>query len=200
MVSEHLAHQLNSYRRHMVEGTGQPAPRPVDVDRLVNEQRSGPLGASPTELPRLLQKPCWTRLVTHRSAPSSSGPPLEVCRKTWSWPTSTPFAPKLHRCSREAIECDRAGRRLSRGVASNLQGRTRIRYLHSSDRVAPKLVQYLRSVLPQRWNIAHPRFGAEVHRRQQRANRSGLRADFPPSVATRQHGCSNNSATVFTPA
>ncbi len=44
MVSEHLAHQLNSYRRHMVEGTGQPAPRPVDVDRLVNEQRSGPLG------------------------------------------------------------------------------------------------------------------------------------------------------------
>jgi alkanesulfonate monooxygenase SsuD/methylene tetrahydromethanopterin reductase-like flavin-dependent oxidoreductase (luciferase family) len=45
MVSEHLAHQLNSYRRHMVEGTDAPEPKPVDVDRLVKSGRSGPLGA-----------------------------------------------------------------------------------------------------------------------------------------------------------
>jgi alkanesulfonate monooxygenase SsuD/methylene tetrahydromethanopterin reductase-like flavin-dependent oxidoreductase (luciferase family) len=45
MVSEHLAHQLNSYRHHMVEGTDAPEPKPVDVDRLVKSGRSGPLGA-----------------------------------------------------------------------------------------------------------------------------------------------------------
>jgi len=33
-VSEHLEYQVNSYRRHMVEGTGEPVPRPVDVDKL----------------------------------------------------------------------------------------------------------------------------------------------------------------------
>jgi alkanesulfonate monooxygenase SsuD/methylene tetrahydromethanopterin reductase-like flavin-dependent oxidoreductase (luciferase family) len=33
-VSEHLEYQLNSYRRHMVEGTGQPIPRPVDVEKV----------------------------------------------------------------------------------------------------------------------------------------------------------------------
>jgi alkanesulfonate monooxygenase SsuD/methylene tetrahydromethanopterin reductase-like flavin-dependent oxidoreductase (luciferase family) len=45
MVSEHLAHQLNSYRHHMVEGTDAPEPKPVDVERLVKSERSGPLGA-----------------------------------------------------------------------------------------------------------------------------------------------------------
>jgi alkanesulfonate monooxygenase SsuD/methylene tetrahydromethanopterin reductase-like flavin-dependent oxidoreductase (luciferase family) len=33
-ISEHLEYQLNSYRRHMVEGTGQPIPRPVDVEKV----------------------------------------------------------------------------------------------------------------------------------------------------------------------
>ena len=33
-VSEHLEYQVNSYRRHMVEGTGEPVPRPVDVEKL----------------------------------------------------------------------------------------------------------------------------------------------------------------------
>jgi alkanesulfonate monooxygenase SsuD/methylene tetrahydromethanopterin reductase-like flavin-dependent oxidoreductase (luciferase family) len=33
-VSEHLAYQLNSYRRHMVEGTDQPVPPPVDVAKV----------------------------------------------------------------------------------------------------------------------------------------------------------------------
>ena len=41
-VSEHLAHQLNSYRRHMVEGTDRPPPKPVNLDRVVNADGSGP--------------------------------------------------------------------------------------------------------------------------------------------------------------
>ncbi|MCV7235224.1 LLM class flavin-dependent oxidoreductase [Mycobacterium branderi] len=45
LVSEHLAHQLNSYRRHMVEGTDAPVPKPVDVDRLISSPRPGPLGS-----------------------------------------------------------------------------------------------------------------------------------------------------------
>jgi alkanesulfonate monooxygenase SsuD/methylene tetrahydromethanopterin reductase-like flavin-dependent oxidoreductase (luciferase family) len=45
MLSEHLAYQLNSYRSHMVEGTDSPTPNPVDVDRLINSPRPGPLGS-----------------------------------------------------------------------------------------------------------------------------------------------------------
>lgn len=45
MVSEHLAHQLNSYRKHMVEGTDAPTPKPVDVERIVRAGRDGPLGS-----------------------------------------------------------------------------------------------------------------------------------------------------------
>ena len=33
-VSEHLEYQVDSYRRHMVDGTDQPAPRPVDAAKL----------------------------------------------------------------------------------------------------------------------------------------------------------------------
>jgi alkanesulfonate monooxygenase SsuD/methylene tetrahydromethanopterin reductase-like flavin-dependent oxidoreductase (luciferase family) len=45
MVSEHLGYQLDSYRRHMVEGTEAPPPKPVDVEKLVNSPRPGPLGS-----------------------------------------------------------------------------------------------------------------------------------------------------------
>jgi alkanesulfonate monooxygenase SsuD/methylene tetrahydromethanopterin reductase-like flavin-dependent oxidoreductase (luciferase family) len=34
MVSRHVAAQFDSYRRHMVEGTDQPLPRPVDSEKL----------------------------------------------------------------------------------------------------------------------------------------------------------------------
>lgn len=34
IVSKHIAAQFDSYRRHMVEGTGQPVPRPVDPEKL----------------------------------------------------------------------------------------------------------------------------------------------------------------------
>ena len=45
VVSRHLANQLDSYRRYMVEGTDQPAPRPVDPDRMrQREPFSGPIG------------------------------------------------------------------------------------------------------------------------------------------------------------
>jgi alkanesulfonate monooxygenase SsuD/methylene tetrahydromethanopterin reductase-like flavin-dependent oxidoreductase (luciferase family) len=33
-VSRHVAAQFDSYRRHMIEGTDQAIPRPVDPDRL----------------------------------------------------------------------------------------------------------------------------------------------------------------------
>jgi alkanesulfonate monooxygenase SsuD/methylene tetrahydromethanopterin reductase-like flavin-dependent oxidoreductase (luciferase family) len=41
LVSKHVAAQLDSYRRHMVEGTGQPIPRPVDPDKLRNRPSRG---------------------------------------------------------------------------------------------------------------------------------------------------------------
>jgi alkanesulfonate monooxygenase SsuD/methylene tetrahydromethanopterin reductase-like flavin-dependent oxidoreductase (luciferase family) len=34
VVSKHVAYQVDSYRKHMVVGTGRPQPRPVDPDRL----------------------------------------------------------------------------------------------------------------------------------------------------------------------
>lgn len=40
MVSQHIAAQFDSYRRHMVEGTDQPPPRPVDPGRLRSRDRS----------------------------------------------------------------------------------------------------------------------------------------------------------------
>lgn len=45
MVSEHLGHQLDSYRQHMVEGTEAPTPKPIDVERLIRSPRPGPLGS-----------------------------------------------------------------------------------------------------------------------------------------------------------
>jgi alkanesulfonate monooxygenase SsuD/methylene tetrahydromethanopterin reductase-like flavin-dependent oxidoreductase (luciferase family) len=42
-VARHLAHQVDSYRRHMVEGTDQPTPRPIDPDRLRMQDFGGPL-------------------------------------------------------------------------------------------------------------------------------------------------------------
>jgi alkanesulfonate monooxygenase SsuD/methylene tetrahydromethanopterin reductase-like flavin-dependent oxidoreductase (luciferase family) len=40
MVSKHIAAQFDSYRRHMVEGTDRPPPRPVDPDRLRSRQEA----------------------------------------------------------------------------------------------------------------------------------------------------------------
>jgi alkanesulfonate monooxygenase SsuD/methylene tetrahydromethanopterin reductase-like flavin-dependent oxidoreductase (luciferase family) len=44
VVSRYVAHQFDSYRRHMVEGTDAPIPRPVDPDRLrARDEARGPL-------------------------------------------------------------------------------------------------------------------------------------------------------------
>jgi alkanesulfonate monooxygenase SsuD/methylene tetrahydromethanopterin reductase-like flavin-dependent oxidoreductase (luciferase family) len=45
LVSKYVAHQFDSYRRHMLEGTGQRAARPVDPDRLLSRKPlESPLG------------------------------------------------------------------------------------------------------------------------------------------------------------
>ncbi|OBH11794.1 monooxygenase [Mycobacterium sp. E342] len=46
MVSEHLSHQFDTYRRHSVEGTGRDVPKPVDLNRIMNKEGpAGPLGS-----------------------------------------------------------------------------------------------------------------------------------------------------------
>ena len=51
VVSTHAAYQLDSYRRHMVEGTDQPIPRPVDMDRLRRAQPGRALGSFSFDTP-----------------------------------------------------------------------------------------------------------------------------------------------------
>ncbi|WP_405136528.1 LLM class flavin-dependent oxidoreductase [Nocardia sp. NBC_01388] len=44
LVSRHLAHQLDSYRRHMVEGTDAPVPKPVDPEQVrARDSTRGPI-------------------------------------------------------------------------------------------------------------------------------------------------------------
>jgi alkanesulfonate monooxygenase SsuD/methylene tetrahydromethanopterin reductase-like flavin-dependent oxidoreductase (luciferase family) len=44
VVSRHVSAQIDSYRRHMVEGTDMPTPRPIDPERLRSRTESrGPL-------------------------------------------------------------------------------------------------------------------------------------------------------------
>lgn len=44
VVAPYLAYQIDSYRRHMVQGTDHPAPRPVDPERLRTRDADNPLG------------------------------------------------------------------------------------------------------------------------------------------------------------
>jgi alkanesulfonate monooxygenase SsuD/methylene tetrahydromethanopterin reductase-like flavin-dependent oxidoreductase (luciferase family) len=41
LVSKHVGAQLDSYRRHMVEGTEQPTPRPIDPEKLRSRKSQG---------------------------------------------------------------------------------------------------------------------------------------------------------------
>jgi alkanesulfonate monooxygenase SsuD/methylene tetrahydromethanopterin reductase-like flavin-dependent oxidoreductase (luciferase family) len=43
VVSKHFAYQMDSYRRYMFEGTDQPAPRPVDPDKMRQRELGGVL-------------------------------------------------------------------------------------------------------------------------------------------------------------
>ena len=44
VVASHLAYQLDSYRRYMVEGTDQPIPKPVDPEKVRARDLGTPLG------------------------------------------------------------------------------------------------------------------------------------------------------------
>ena len=46
LVSKHLAYQVDSYRRHMVEGTGRGTPRPVDPEKMRQVDPNSPPLAS----------------------------------------------------------------------------------------------------------------------------------------------------------
>ncbi|MFI7530322.1 LLM class flavin-dependent oxidoreductase [Nocardia salmonicida] len=43
LVAPYIAYQVDSYRRHMMQGTDQPLPPPVDPARLVDREARGPL-------------------------------------------------------------------------------------------------------------------------------------------------------------
>ena len=45
VVSRHLAYQLDSYRRYMVEGTDAPVPKPVDPERVRARDSEAPLAS-----------------------------------------------------------------------------------------------------------------------------------------------------------
>jgi alkanesulfonate monooxygenase SsuD/methylene tetrahydromethanopterin reductase-like flavin-dependent oxidoreductase (luciferase family) len=42
-VARHVAYQTDSYRRHMVQGTGAPIPKPVDPDKMRTREPRSPL-------------------------------------------------------------------------------------------------------------------------------------------------------------
>lgn len=42
-ISPYVGEQFDSYRRHLVQGTGRPAPAPVDLERLRGREPRGPL-------------------------------------------------------------------------------------------------------------------------------------------------------------
>lgn len=69
VVSQHLAHQLNTYRRYMVEGTDQDVPRPVDPDKLRQREPRGPLSYFAYGTPQDMA--AWVR--TH-----TAGAPVET--------------------------------------------------------------------------------------------------------------------------
>jgi hypothetical protein len=69
IFSKHLAYQLNSYRRHMVEGTGRPPPKPVNLDRIVNATDMAPLQSYAFGTPEF---------VAERIRAGTAGAPVET--------------------------------------------------------------------------------------------------------------------------
>jgi alkanesulfonate monooxygenase SsuD/methylene tetrahydromethanopterin reductase-like flavin-dependent oxidoreductase (luciferase family) len=59
VVARHLAYQVDSYRRYMVEGTDQPIPRPVDPDKMRQREMGAILGSfvfdTPEEVARRIR-------------------------------------------------------------------------------------------------------------------------------------------------
>jgi alkanesulfonate monooxygenase SsuD/methylene tetrahydromethanopterin reductase-like flavin-dependent oxidoreductase (luciferase family) len=60
-VSRHLAYQLDSYRRYMVEGTDAPRPRPVDPERVRARDSDAPLASFVYGTPDEVAKTVRTR-------------------------------------------------------------------------------------------------------------------------------------------
>ena len=70
MASAHIAAQLDSYRRHMVQGTDTPVPRPVDPERLRNRDNpKNPLDSVIFGTPQF---------VADRIAKATQGTPTET--------------------------------------------------------------------------------------------------------------------------
>jgi len=69
MVSKHLAYQLDSYRRHMVQGTDAPAPKPVNLERVVNSSTMMPLASFAYGTPEL---------VAERVLAATAGAPVDT--------------------------------------------------------------------------------------------------------------------------
>ena len=59
VVSKHVGYQLDSYRRHMIQGTDQPTPKPVDPAKLRQRDVGSVLGyflhATPEEAAKRIQ-------------------------------------------------------------------------------------------------------------------------------------------------
>lgn len=68
-VAEHLEYQVNSYRRHGVEGTGRPTPRPVDPDRIRANSPQSSLDYFFLETPEAM---------AHKVSEYTSGAPVET--------------------------------------------------------------------------------------------------------------------------
>lgn len=73
VLAPHIAYQVDSYRRYMVEGTDQPVPRPVDPDKLRRRESRGPLSSylfgTPEEVAAAIRK-------------QTAGAPVET---VWFW-------------------------------------------------------------------------------------------------------------------
>ena len=69
VVSKHLSHQVDSYRRHMVEGTDRPTPRPIEPDRLRQREIGDPLSYFVVGTPEE---------VAERIRTSTAGAPVET--------------------------------------------------------------------------------------------------------------------------
>ncbi|UGQ11266.1 LLM class flavin-dependent oxidoreductase [Yinghuangia sp. ASG 101] len=59
LVAPHIAYQLDSYRRYMVEGTGKPTPRPVDPEKLRGRAPRGPLSSYIFDTPEEVARQVW---------------------------------------------------------------------------------------------------------------------------------------------
>jgi alkanesulfonate monooxygenase SsuD/methylene tetrahydromethanopterin reductase-like flavin-dependent oxidoreductase (luciferase family) len=51
VVAKHLAYQIDSYRRYMVEGTDQPIPRPIDPEKVRKREMGAILGSFMVDRP-----------------------------------------------------------------------------------------------------------------------------------------------------